>query len=143
LKYFLVYLLLEVFVSVNISSNIGAMATFLEIILSAMFGFVLLANFRNTLMESMQAMQRRTISISEFQKLNAFTLLGALLLIIPGFFSDIIGVFLQFTFFATLFAKKVLHVKDNIDIDDIQNINRKKDEDEIIDVEVIDDRTKQ
>jgi UPF0716 family protein affecting phage T7 exclusion len=142
LKYFLVYLLLEVFVSVNISSNIGAMATFLEIILSAMFGFVLLANFRNTLMESMQAMQRRTISISEFQKLNAFTLLGALLLIIPGFFSDIIGVFLQFTFFATLFAKKVLHVKDNIDIDDIQNINRKKDEDEIIDVEVIDDRTK-
>ena len=143
MKYFLVYLLLEVFVSVNISSNIGAMATFLEIILSAMFGFVLLANFRNTLMESMQAMQRRTISISEFQKLNAFTLLGALLLIIPGFFSDIIGVFLQFTFFATLFAKKVLHVKDNIDIDDIQNINRKKDEDEIIDVEVIDDRTKQ
>lgn len=142
MKYFLVYLLLEVFISVNISSNIGAMATFLEIVLSAMFGFVLLANFRNTLMESMQAMQRRTISIAEFQKLNAFTLLGALLLIIPGFFSDIIGIFLQFTFFATLFARKILHVKDNIDIDDIQNINRKKDEDEIIDVEVIDDRTK-
>ena len=143
MNYFLVYLLLEVFVSVNISSSIGAMATFLEIILSAMFGFVLLANFRNTFGESMQAMQRRTISITEFQKLNAFTLLGALLLILPGFFSDIIGVFLQFTFFATLFARKVLHVKDNIDIDDIQNINQKKDEDEIIDVEVIDDRTKQ
>jgi len=143
LNYFLVYLLLEVFVSVNISSSIGAMATFLEIILSAMFGFVLLANFRKTFGESMQAMQRRTISITEFQKLNAFTLLGALLLILPGFFSDIIGVFLQFTFFATLFARKVLHVKDNIDIDDIQNINQKKDEDEIIDVEVIDDRTKQ
>lgn len=129
--------------SVNISSSIGAMATFLEIILSAMFGFVLLANFRNTFGESMQAMQRRTISITEFQKLNAFTLLGALLLILPGFFSDIIGIFLQFTFFATLFARKILHVKDNIDIDDIQNINRRKDEDEIIDVEVIDDRTKQ
>lgn len=143
MNYFLVYLLLEVFVSVNISSSIGAMATFLEIILSAMFGFVLLANFRNTFSESMQAMQRRTISMAEFQKLNAFTLLGALLLILPGFFSDIIGVFLQFTFFATLFARKVLHVKDNIDIDDIQNINQRKDEDEIIDVEVIDDRTKQ
>ena len=143
MNYFLVYLLLEVFVSVNISSSIGAMATFLEIILSAMFGFVLLANFRNTFGESMQAMQRRTISITEFQKLNAFTLLGALLLILPGFFSDIIGIFLQFTFFATLFARKVLHVKDNIDIDDIQNIHRRKEEDEIIDVEVIDDRTKQ
>jgi len=142
LKYFLVYLLLEVFVSVNISSNIGAMATFLEIVLSAMFGFVLLSNFRNTLMESMQALQRRTISMQEFQKLNTFTLLGALLLIIPGFFSDIVGLFLQFSFFATLFAKKILHVKDNIDIDDIENINRKKEYDEIIDVEVIDDRTK-
>lgn len=143
MKYFLVYLLLEVFVSVNISSSIGAMSTFLEIILSAMFGFILLTNFRNTLSESMQAMQRRSISMQEFQKLNAFTLLGALLLIIPGFFSDIIGLFLQFTFFATLFAKKVLHVKDNIDIDDIQNIEKtRKDEDEIIDVEVIDDRTK-
>lgn len=140
MKYFLVYLLIEVFVSVNISSQIGAMATFLEIVLTAMFGFILLANFRNTLMESMQAMQRRTISISEFQKLNAFTLLGALLLIVPGFFSDIIGIFLQFTFFATMFAKKILHVKDNIDIDDIQNI--RKDEDEIIDVEVIDHRDK-
>lgn len=143
MNYFLVYLLLEVFISVNISSSIGAMATFLEIVLSAMFGFILLANFRNTLVESMQAMQRRTISMSEFQKLNAFTLLGALLLILPGFFSDIVGIFLQFTFFATLFAKKVLHVKDNIDIDDIRNIDKRKDEDEIIDVEVIDDRTKQ
>jgi len=140
LKYFLVYLLLEVFVSVNISSNIGAMATFLEIVLSAMFGFILLANFRTTLMESMQALQKRTISMGEFQKLNAFTLLGALLLIIPGFFSDIVGIFLQFTFFATLFAKKILHVKDNIDIEDIQHT--KKDYDEIIDVEIIDDRTK-
>ncbi len=140
MKYFLVYLLLEVFVSVNISSNIGAMATFLEIVLSAMFGFILLANFRTTLMESMQALQKRTISMGEFQKLNAFTLLGALLLIIPGFFSDIVGIFLQFTFFATLFAKKILHVKDNIDIEDIQHT--KKDYDEIIDVEIIDDRTK-
>lgn len=141
MKYFLVYLLLEVFISVNISSSIGALATFLEIIFSAMLGFILLANFRNTLMESIQAMQRKTISMQEFQKLNAFTLLGALLLILPGFFSDIVGVFLQFTFFATLFARKILHVKDNIDINDIENINMRKDEDEIIDVEVIDDHT--
>ena len=141
MNYFLAYLLIEVFVSVNISSNIGAMATFLEIVVSAIFGFILLTNFKNTFFESLQAMQKRTISMQEFQKLNAFTLLGALLLIVPGFFSDIIGIFLQFTFFATLFARKILHVKDNIDIEDIQHI--KKEHDEIIDVEIIDDRTKQ
>jgi len=140
LNYFLVYLLLEVLVSVNISSQIGAFTTFLEIVFSAVVGFMLLGNFRNTFAESMRAMQNRTISIQEFQKLNAFTLLGALLLIIPGFFSDIVGLFLQFGFFATLFAKKVLHVKDNIDIEDIQHT--RKEDDEIIDVEVIDDRTK-
>jgi len=140
LNYFLVYLFLEVLISVNISSQVGAFATFLEIIFSAFIGFILLGNFRNTLSESMKAMQNRTISIQEFQKLNAFTLLGALLLIVPGFFSDMVGLFLQFSFFATLFARKVLHVKDNIDIDDIQNIRRE--DDEIIDVEVIDDRTK-
>ncbi len=49
------------------------------------------------------------------------------------------GLFLQFSFFATLFAKKILHVKDNIDIEDIQHT--RKEDDEIIDVEVIDDRT--
>ncbi len=140
MNYFLVYLLIEVLVSVNISSQIGAFATFLEIVFSAIVGFMLLGNFRNTLAESMKAMQNRTISIQEFQKLNAFTLLGALLLIIPGFFSDIVGLFLQFSFFATLFAKKILHVKDNIDIEDIQHT--RKEDDEIIDVEVIDDRTK-
>jgi len=142
LNYFLVYLFLEVLVSVNISSQIGGLATFVEIIFSAMVGFMLLGNFRNTFAESMKAMQARTISLQEFQKLNAFTLLGALLLIVPGFFSDIVGLFLQFSFFATLFARKVLHVKDNIDIDDIQNINIRKEDDEIIDVEVIDDHTR-
>ncbi len=140
MNYFLVYLFLEVVVSVNISSQIGGLATFVEIILSAIVGFTLLGNFRNTFAESMRAMQSRTISIQEFQKLNAFTLLGALLLIVPGFFSDIIGLFLQFSFFATLFARRVLHVKDNIDIEDIQHT--RKEDDEIIDVEVIDDRTK-
>jgi len=142
LNYFLVYLLIEVLVSVNISSQIGAFATFLEIVFSAIVGFMLLGNFRNTLAESLKAMQNRTISIQEFQKLNAFTLLGALLLIVPGFFSDIVGLFLQFSFFATMFARKILHVKDNIDIDDIQNKNNTKEDNEIIDVEVIDDRTK-
>ena len=140
MKYFLIYLFLEVLVSVNISSQIGALATFLEILFSAIVGIMLLANFRNTFFESIRAMQNRSISMQEFQKLNAFTLLGALLLIVPGFFSDIVGLFLQFSFFATLFAKKILHLKDNVDIEDIKHT--RKEYDEIIDVEVIDNCTK-
>lgn len=137
MNYFLIYLLIEVFVSVNISSQIGALATFLEIVFSAIAGFILLANFRVTLFESLQALQRRSISMAEFQKLNAFTLLGAILLIVPGFFSDIIGVFLQFSFFATMFAKKFLHVKDDRSFYNEQN--KRRNDEEIIDVEVIDE----
>ena len=95
MNYFLIFLLIEVFVSVNISSEIGAMATFLEIVFSAIVGFILIGNFKNTLGESMQALQKQAISMREFQKLNAFTLLGAVLLIIPGFFTDIVGLFLE------------------------------------------------
>lgn len=138
MRYFLVYLFLEIFVSVNISSQIGAFATFLEVVFSAIVGFILIANFRVTFFESIMALQRRTISMEEFQKLNAFTLLGAILLIIPGFLSDIMGVFLQFSFFATLFAKKILHVKEP---KNFQYHNKREDDDEIIDVEVIDEHS--
>lgn len=138
MRYFLIYLFLEIFVSVNISSHIGALATFLEVVFSAIVGFILIANFRVTFFESMMALQQRTISMQEFQKLNTFTLLGAILLIIPGFLSDIVGLSLQFGFFATLFAKKILHVKEP---KDFQYHNTRKDDDEIIDVEVIDEHS--
>ncbi|MDD3463328.1 MAG: FxsA family protein [Sulfurospirillaceae bacterium] len=134
MRYFLVYLFLEVFVSVNISSKIGALWTFVEIILSAVVGVLLLANAKNTLFESMQALQNRVISMDEFKKLNAFSILGALFLILPGFFGDIVGLFLQFGFFATLFAKKVLHVRD---VEDEFGSIKKEYNDEVIDVEII------
>ena len=89
-------------VSSNISSQIGAFSTFLEVLFSAIVGFLLLGNFKNTLSQSITAVQNRKISIGEFKKLNAFALLGSLLLILPGFFSDIVGLFLQFSFFATI-----------------------------------------
>ncbi len=136
MKYFLVYLFIEVIVSVNISSYIGALSTFVAIVATALVGFALFANFRNTFMQSLSALQNRTISIQEFQKLNAFALLGAFLLIVPGFFSDIVGLFLQFGFFATLFGKKVLRAKDSIS----ERENIKGTDSEIIDVEVIEKR---
>jgi len=138
LIYFILYIFLEVMISTNISSAIGGFATFGEIIISAMIGFSLIANFRYTFFESLSALNNRAISIEEFQKLNAFSLLGAILLILPGFFSDILGLLLQFSFFATLFAKKVLHVNKN---NKYENFNDKGIDDDVIDVEVIEHNT--
>lgn len=132
--YFVLYIFLEVMISTKIASVIGGFATFLEIIVSAMVGFGLIANFRYTFFESLNALNNRSISIEEFQKLNAFALLGAFLLILPGFFSDFLGLMLQFSFFATLFARKILHVRSR---DRYENFNNKGEDDDVIDVEII------
>ncbi len=133
--YFLVYFFFEVVITVDIASRLGGLATFAEIIFSAFVGFFLLTNFRYTLAQSMTALMSGTITVDEFQKMNMMSLLGAILLIIPGFFSDIMGILLQFGFFGTFIAKKILHLKEK---------KRRKDEgdyDDAIDVEVIDDNT--
>ena len=119
-------------VTSNISGNIGGLLTFLEIILSAGIGFFLLINFRYTVTQSMSMLMSGEMGIEEFKKLSLFTLLGAVLLIVPGFFSDMVGVALQFSFIGTFIAKKVFKLK---------NKNKKftkKDYNDAIDVEVID-----
>lgn len=117
-------------VTSNISGEIGGLLTFLEIILSAGIGFFLLINFRYTVNQSMKMLMSREMSIEEFKKLSLFTLLGAVLLIVPGFFTDILGVALQFSFIGTFIAKKVFKFKNKK--------HKRKDNDDAIDVEVID-----
>jgi len=125
-------------ISTKMASMLGGFSTFLEIIASALVGFSLVANFRYTFFESLNALNNRSISIEEFQKLNAFSLLGAFLLILPGFFSDFLGLMLQFSFFATLFARKILHVKSR---DRYENFKDKGLDDDVIDVEIIEHNT--
>ena len=125
-------------VSVNIASFLGAFVTFAEIIFSAIVGFALLANARNTLMQNLAALMQGNISADTFQKLNLWNIIGAILLILPGFLGDIVAVCLQFSFITTLFAQKFLHVKKE-EQSFYSHYSNKGNEHEIIDVEVIDD----
>jgi len=135
--YFLVYLLLEVLISVNISSSIGGLATFFEIVASALVGVTILVNFRKTLFENMSAVSYNCIDLEQFQKLNLFTLFGAILLIVPGFLTDIMGILLQFSVFTSMIVNRynVKSGKCNTNYTAEQN-NIKKDSD-VIDVEII------
>ncbi len=117
-------------VTSNISSQLGGLMTFFEIIFSAGFGFFLLINFRYTVTQSMAMLMSGQMGVEEFQKLSLFTLLGAVLLIIPGFFSDMMGIALQFSAVGTFFAKKIFKLKNKK--------QTKKDDNDAIDVEVID-----
>lgn len=131
--YFLLYILIETLTTVNISSKIGGLNTFLEIVFSAFVGLFLLTNFRYTLANNAMMLFSREIDADEFIKSNIYSFLGAILLIVPGFFSDILGVLLQFSVVGTFFARKIFKIKP-------KNSKTYKGEvnDEIIDVEVID-----
>lgn len=137
--YFIVYLFLEVLISVNISSAIGAVATFIEIVLSALAGIVILLNFRTTLRENFTAVTYNFINIEQFQKLNLFTIIGAILLILPGFLTDIVGILLQFGSFTAMLVNRY-SIKSQIHKRD-QKINTKRKDEDVIDVEIISDNS--
>ena len=134
--FFLLYIFLETIITVNISSQIGGFATFVEIVVSALFGLFLLTNFRYTLANNITMLFSKDIDADEFLKLSAYSFVGAILLIVPGFFSDILGVLLQFSSVGAFVAKRIFGLKPH-------KTNKKQDykgdfHDEIIDVEVID-----
>ncbi len=139
--YFLLYLFLEVVVSVNISSAIGGINTFLEILLSAFIGISILVNFRSTLGENLHAVSTNRIDLQEFQRLNIFTLLGAILLIVPGFLTDILGIFLQFSVFTKMLVNRFTAKSQQDDTIHYHKTTTTKKEDNVIDVEIIRDDT--
>ena len=136
--YFLIYLFLEVIISVNISSAIGGLATFLEILASAFLGIVLLVNFRDTFINNIRAVSLNCLSLEEFQRLNLFTVIGAILLILPGFFTDIIGLLMQFSVITTTIVNRYGVQSKKCSQD--QFYGREEDED-IIEAEIIEHHT--
>ncbi|MFT7002887.1 MAG: UPF0716 family protein affecting phage T7 exclusion [Sulfurimonas sp.] len=138
--YFVVYLFLEVLISVNISSAIGGLATFFEIVLSALIGISILVNFRTTLLHNINAVSYHAIDLKEFQRLNLFTIIGAILLIVPGFMTDILGLLMQFSVITSMFVnrynvKSGKYKPSNTQEENIQK-NIQKDPN-VIDVEII------
>lgn len=144
--YFLIYLFLEVIVSVNIASAIGGVMTFFELIVSAMIGFAILFNFRNTLAENMKAVSYNCINLQQFQELNLFTLFGAVLLILPGFLTDIGGLLMQFSVFTTMLVNRYSARHGQCDTpmhhEHTHYTYHERKDDDVIDVEIINDSDK-
>lgn len=134
--YFLLYLFLEVVVSVNIASAIGGIWTFVELIASALAGIVILANFRGTLAENINALNQARIDPFEFQQLNLFSILGAFLLIAPGFLTDILGVLLQFSVITKMLVNRFVPQSKH---DSSTHFTQK--DNHVIDVEIVSDDT--
>jgi 2-isopropylmalate synthase/UPF0716 protein FxsA len=66
--------------------------------------------------------------------LNLFTIIGGILLIIPGFLTDILGFLLQFSAFTSMLVNRFGVIKKQ---QDKQNFYEKQGDDDVIDVEII------
>lgn len=127
------YLFAEVLISVQVAGSIGGLFTFAEIMFSGFIGVLLLLNVKTTMIESFKAMSNNCITMKEFQELNIFALLGAVLLILPGILSDFIGIFMQFSVFTSLIASRFKNTNGEC--------KTQKGEDNVIDVEIVHNRT--
>ena len=148
MPYILIYLFTEIMVSSYVSSYLGGFMSFIMVILSAFVGISLLRVFKYSLALNIKDLTSGKISQEDFVKTNMAKALGAFLLIIPGIFTDILGLLLQFGFLTMLFSKifklkstpQNPHTYTNQNTSSANNFyyekNTKHDED-IIDVEII------
>jgi UPF0716 family protein affecting phage T7 exclusion len=124
--YFLLYLFVEIYVSVKIASAIGPFWTFVEVVATAAYGVWVLANMHIQMQATMRALMMGEISVEEFERMQLGMVVGAILLIIPGFFTDILGILLHFGAIGRFIAKKIFRLK-----------SRLREDDDVIDVEII------
>ncbi len=132
--YFLVYLFIEIFVTYEFTQMVSPLGMFLEVLLSGFAGVFILRTLQFSLVDSMQRVARREISQEEFMSIGLFKLIGAFLLILPGVFSDILGILMQFDEFGAFVARQFLPKREK------QDKNPFDKDDDIIDVEIIEEK---
>ena len=152
--YFLIYLFLEVMISSTIAGEVGGLTIFIEIVFTAIIGITILKNFKFSLMENIEKARSGQMTQDEFIRTNVGRAIGAVLLIVPGFFTDILGVLMLIGLLPFLVTKLFQfktpnqtnyktngypsgfdNTKSNFNNTTYKGINN----DEIIDVEIIDD----
>ena len=133
LVYFLIYLFIEVMISSNVAGAIGGLFMFLEIIISAIVGISLLKSIPEVALSNITSVFNGNMDGKEFVRLNLIMAIGAVLIIVPGIFTDILGILLQFNSFGMLVLKKL-----NKPVNNTNFTKGYENNETIIDVEIID-----
>ena len=99
--------IIEIYLFIKIGSQIGALNTILLIFITAFFGIVY-ARYEgfNTLRSGMSQIIRNELPVYEIVS-GAALAFAALLLILPGFATDLLGLFIIFPITRQLIFKKV------------------------------------
>ena len=131
--FILVYFLLELFFSLQVGSKIGFLWSVIWIVTTFIIGMGLIQNAHNNIKMNMQSLSRGKLDMKTFHDSATSYFLGAILLIVPGVFSDILGLIALLYTFYLQFGGTIPSSKDKTDIN---NLNKQGDND-VIDVEII------
>lgn len=134
---FFIFLFLEILTSVSFADSFGVLGLFIEVMVSFFIGFALLLNFHLFLGDELNALRSAKLSPQSFISAQILRLLGAVLLIIPGVFSDIFGLLAIFGALCLSYIKPKNTLYSQTDSMNFQNQNS-----EIIDVEIIEKESK-
>jgi UPF0716 family protein affecting phage T7 exclusion len=127
------FFLLELYLSLKTGETIGFFWSVIWIIASAVIGMILLQNSPHAIMSQMQSVQRGKLNLKKFQDASMAYFIGSILLIIPGVFSDFMGVVaLTYTLYLHFVAKIT---------PEQTNFKTNQGDDNVIDVEIIDEHT--
>jgi len=128
------FFLIELYLSLKTGETIGFWWSVVWIVLSFALGMILLQKSPQTMMGNMQSVKQGKLDIRRFQNVSMSYFIAAILLIIPGVFSDFLGIgalfytlYLQFV--AKITPEQTTHFK-------------KQGDDNVIDVEIIDEHSR-
>jgi len=127
------YFLLELYFSLAVGASIGFLGSVIWILFSFIIGMGLLKNAHLSIMKNMQSVSLGRLNAKSFHDASTSYFLGAILLIIPGVFSDFLGVIaLIYTMFLQ-FGGTMPSIKKRTNIEK----SNKQGDDNVIDVEII------
>ena len=125
------FLLLELYLSLEVGENIGFLWSAIWIVVSMLVGFKVLQFSSLSIMGNLNSVSRVKLSMKSFQNASTAYLLGAIFLIIPGVLTDFLGlVALGYTVYLQ-FVAKITPEQTKFDT--------KKGDNDVIDVEIIDE----
>ncbi len=128
------FLLLELYLSLAVGEEIGFFWSVVWIIVSIVVGIRLFKNSPYAMVGNIQAVKSGKLSLREFENASVAYFTGAILLIVPGVLSDIVGI-LFFTY--TLYLQFVVKITP----ENLHFNQTTKGEKDVIDVEIIDEYT--
>jgi len=128
------FLLLELYLSLSVGEKIGFLWSAIWIVVTFAIGLQFLSVSPFAIMGNLDALKRGKLSSKGFHSASTAYFTGAVLLIIPGVLTDILGVF---AFFYTLYLQLVAKITP----EQTSNTSEKQGEDNVIDVEIIDEHT--